>query len=160
MKKISSPMTTFHKKVFPAFWFGFLGLVLIGGITQGTTGNGNRMFLLIPCVMALFGYVMMRKLIWDLVDEVYDGGDFLVVKNRGRAQQVPLTDVMNVSSSTAMNPPRITLRLRGASASGPLGSEFSFSPIKAFTLNPFAKSAVAEDLIVRVDKARRAHPES
>jgi hypothetical protein len=58
---------------------------------------------------------------------------------------------MNVSASTNMNPPRITLRLVQP---GKFGSELAFSPTMSFTLNPFAKSGVAEDLIVRVDKAR------
>jgi hypothetical protein len=123
-------------------------------VTQCAAGKGDAMFLLVPCVLAPFGYVLMKKLVWDLVDEVYDGGDFLLVKNGVKEHQVPLTDVMNVSSSVAVNPPRVTLRLRGASAIGPLGSEFSFSPTRTFTLNPFAKNRVAEDLIVRVEKAR------
>ena len=96
----------------------------------------------------------MKKIVWDLVDEVYDGGDFLVVRNRGREHHIPLTDIMNVSSSTFVSPPRITLKLTGASASGPLGSDVAFSPDKPFSLDPFAKDPVAEDLIVRVDRAR------
>jgi hypothetical protein len=154
MKRVSSTATRFYKKGFPALWFGFLGLFLTLAITQGAVTNGSMMFLLVPCVMAVFGYFIMKKFVWDLVDEVVDGGDFLVIRNRGRKYQVPLTDIMNVSSTMAVNPPRITLRLDGASAAGPLGSEVSFSPEKPFTLNPFAKNAVAEDLIVRVDRAR------
>jgi hypothetical protein len=58
---------------------------------------------------------------------------------------------MNVNASTMTNPPRITLRLATPSK---FGSEIAFSPARQFTLNPFAPSPVAEDLIVRVDKAR------
>ena len=155
MKKISSPSTAFYKKVFPALWFGFLGVFLtIAIVISINDGLRDVMFLVVPCLMAPFGYVLMKKLVWDLVDEVYDGGDFLVVRNRGKEYQVSLVDIVNVNSSMAVNPPRLTLKLRGVSAAGDLGSEFSFSPPKSFTLNPFAKNEVAEDLIVRVDKAR------
>ena len=31
-----------------------------------------------------FGYFVMKKLVFDLVDEVWEDGDSLVVKNRGQ----------------------------------------------------------------------------
>ena len=39
---------------------------------------------------------------------------------------------------------------------GRFGSEVTSSPRVRFSLNPFAKHPVVQDLIVRVDKARRA----
>lgn len=62
-------------------------------------------------------------------------------------------DIMNVSVSTMMNPPRVTLRLRHPTR---LGSEILFSPARSFRWLPFgdSKNAIAEDLIVRVDQAR------
>jgi hypothetical protein len=101
--------------------------------------------------MALFGYFIMRMLVWDLVDEVYDCGDSLLIKDRGQEAFVRLSNVMNVNASTAVNPPRITLRLIEP---GPLGAEITFSPVVGLQLNPFAKSRVAEDLIERVHRAR------
>jgi len=145
---------TFHKKVFPAFWFGFLGLFVTTAIASGALVKGGVMFLIMPCGMAVLGYILLKNLVWDLVDEVYDGVDFLVVKNRGREHHIPLTEIVNVSSSTWMNPPRITLRLTGASASGPLGADVAFCPERPFSLNPFARNQIVEDLIVRVDRAR------
>ncbi len=104
--------------------------------------------------MAVVGFLVMKRFIWDLVDEVYDGGDFLLIKNRGREHRLALADVMNVSASLNVNPPRITLRIAKQSGTGPLGSEVSFSPKKPFTMNPFAKNPTFEDLMVRVDRAR------
>jgi hypothetical protein len=101
--------------------------------------------------MAVFGHFLMKKLVWDLVDEVYDCGDFLLVKNRDDEERIALSNIMNVNASTYINPPRITLRLVNPSK---FGSEVAFSPITGFKLNPFAKNAVAEDLIVRVYQAR------
>lgn len=93
----------------------------------------------------------MKKLVWDLVDEVYDCGDYLLIKNGEDDIQVPLSEIINVSASVLVNPPRVTLRL---AKPGKLGDEISFSPIKRFTLNPFARNEIVDNLIVRVDQAR------
>ena len=59
-----------------------------------------------------FGYFIMKKLVFDLVDEVWDDGDALVVKNRGQEERIALADIKNVSYSPFVNPPRVTLSLR------------------------------------------------
>jgi hypothetical protein len=88
---------------------------------------------------------------WDLADEVHDCGDSLLIRKGSNEEHIPLSNIMNVSVSTNMNPPRITLRLVKP---GRLGSEISFSPPSRLSFNPFAKNPVAEDLMVRVDQAR------
>lgn len=104
--------------------------------------------------MAAVGYFMMKKMVWVLADEVYDCGSFLLVKNRGKEQKVEFSNIMNVSSTTLMNPPQITLRLVRPDMNG--ATEVTFSPASSgLALNPFAKNEVAEDLMVRVDRARR-----
>ena len=138
------------KKIFPAFWFGFLIIFVVTAALSGAA-ESSLSFVIIPVVMAIFGFFLMKKLVWDLADEVYDGGDYLLIKNRGVEDHVDLSNIMNVSASTAVNPPRVTMRLVKR---GKFGDEISFSPQTGFRINPFAKIAVAEDLIVRVDKAR------
>lgn len=151
MKKISSgSYTFFSKKVFPVLWFGFLVFFVISTVATGAVEK-DFMFLVVPVLMAVFGFFLMKKLVWDLVDEVYDGGDFLLVKSGGKEDRVALSNIMNVSASRYTNPPRITLRLV---VPGKFGKEIAFAPVSAFTLNPFAKNEVEEDLIVRVDQAR------
>jgi len=150
VKKISSRSTFVSKKLFPIIWFGFLTVFVVMALLNGAF-ESSPVFLIGPLLMAVFGFFLMKKLVWDLVDEVYDGGDYLLVKDRGREERVALANIMNVSASTAINPPRITLRLVQP---GRFGQEIAFSPVTAFTINPFAKNAVAEDLIVRVDRAR------
>jgi hypothetical protein len=152
MKKISSRFTSFYKKLFPLAWFGFLVLFAVTAAMGGAIDAGEWMFFIVPGFMAIVGFVVMKKLIWDLMDEVHDGGDFLLISNAGEEDRIPLSNVMNVSASTNMNPPRITLRL---AVPGKFGPEVSFSPQTKFSFNPFAKNAIAEDLIVRVDGARR-----
>jgi len=150
MTKISSNWTAYYKIGFPVMWFGFLALFLIAAVLGGDLGS-KPMFLTVPVAMAVFGFLLMKKLVWDLVDEVYDCGDALLVKNRGEEARVPLANIMNVSASIFQNPPRITLRLINPST---FGNEIAFLPIVGFRLNPFAKNQIAEDLIVRVHKAK------
>ena len=135
----------------PALWFGFIAIFIVTTLLGGAVEK-DFMFLVMPCIMAAFGFFFFKKLLWDLADEVHDGGDFLLVRYRGEEENVPLSNIMNVSASMLVNPPRISLRLVKP---GKLGSEIAISPTRRFTLNPFAKSEVAENLIERVDKARR-----
>jgi hypothetical protein len=150
MTKISSRATFWYKKAFPALWFGFLAFFVFGGLMHGGIEE-NAIFLFVAVLMTVMGWVVMKQLVWDLADEVYDGGDFLLVRKGDEEERIPLSNVMNVSASTALNPPRVTLRLVNP---GKLGTEVAFSPAARATLNPFAKNPVTEDLIVRVDRAR------
>ncbi len=150
MTRISSKMTFFYKKAFPLFWFGFLAVFLATSLYSGAFEE-SPLFLIVPFVLAVFGFLLFKKLVWNLADEVFDGGDFLLIKYRGYEERVPFSNVMNVSASTNMNPPRISLRLIKPWRFGP---EVAFSPKSPFTLNPFAKSQVAEDLILRIYRVR------
>ncbi len=151
MKKISSKWTQYNKKLFPAIWFGFLAVFLVTSLFDGAA-EASIVFVAAPLVMMVFGFFLMKKLVWDLVDEVYDAGDYLLVRNRGKEERINLANVINVNVSTMVNPPRITLRLEKPSRLGP---EVAFSPDRALSLNPFAKNQIGEDLILRVDRARR-----
>jgi hypothetical protein len=150
MTKISVKSLFLLKKVFPLLWFGLLVVFVALAFLSGVLKEDPFAILIFPCGMAVVGYLMMR-IVWDLVDEVYDCGDCLLVKNAGQEEMIPLSNIMNVNVVTMINPPRITLRLVRA---GKFGSEISFSPTTSFTLNPFVKNQVVEDLIVRVDRAR------
>jgi hypothetical protein len=147
--KISSRSTIFNKRIFPVIWFGFLLFFVL--ITSLGATKKDFMFLVGPFLMAVLAFFLMKKLFWDLADEVYDCGDSLLIRNRGEEERVSLSNIMNVSISPVMNPPRVTLRLVTPSK---FGNEVAFLPIVGFTLNPFAKNQVVEDLIVRVDQAR------
>jgi hypothetical protein len=110
------------------------------------------MIWIMPPIMAVFGFWIMSKTIWMLADEVLDCQDHLLVR-RGREQcVVRIGEVMNVGASAYMNPPTITLRLAVPCT---FGDEIVFSPKRRFSLDPFARNPIAEDLMVRVDAARR-----
>lgn len=99
--------------------------------------------------MAILGYFIMKKLIWDLIDEVYDEGTSLLFRNRNQEVRVNLKDIKNVSYSTMTNPPRVTLSIRHKTA---LGDELTFSPPACWV--PFKKNEDIERLIDRIDEAR------
>jgi hypothetical protein len=152
MSRISSHATFLYKRVFPIFWFGllllFLAFGLIGALRSGR--SPSLLFLIVPLLMMAFGYFIMKKLIFDLVDEVVDVGDALIISNGGRQERVALSDIVNVSYSPFVNPPRVTLSLR---TPGAFGSRVTFcAPIR---LVPFSSSPVIDALIERIDAARR-----
>lgn len=156
MQRLSSPSTFFYKRVFPALWFGFLAFFILVWAKVGVTQHRGDLWapLLMPVGMAVVGFVLFKRIIFDLVDEVWLDGETVVVKNRDATTRIPLRDVINVNASTMTNPPRITLMLRMESAH--LGKAVTFMPagprgvFSAFKPNP-----VATDLIERIDALRR-----
>ena len=150
MKKLTSKATFFHKRVFPLIWFGFLGVFLCVGLFSNASGKGpGVMFLVVPIGMAIFGYFIMKKLVWNLIDEVYDESTSLLFRNGNQEVRVSLKDIKNVSYSTMTNPPRVTLSIRYKTA---LGDELTFSPPASWV--PFKKNKDIERLIDRIDEAR------
>jgi hypothetical protein len=101
--------------------------------------------------MGIFGFFLLRKLVWDLADEVYDCGDYLLAKKSGVQERIELSKVLNVSWSMMSSPERVTLTLREPSA---LGREITFIP--PLRLNPFSRSPIVDDLIQRIDAERAA----
>jgi len=150
MKKISADNTRFYKRIFPMMWFGILAVFLIVAIRTGGIEEDN-FFLLVPLGMGVFGFFFFKNLLWDLADEVHDCGDSLLIRSGGQEETIPLSNIMNVNSSVQVNPPRVTLRLAVPSI---FGNEITFVPARPFSLNPFAKFEIVDDLIIRVDRAR------
>jgi hypothetical protein len=153
MRRVSSRMTFFYKRVFPVFWFGFLVLFIcipfLAGPVKGSP-NPPISFLLMPVFMMVVGYFFMKKLVFDLVDEVWEDGDALVVRNRGEEERVVFRDVKNVNYSSYVNPPRVTLSLRRSTV---FGDQITFgAPIRFI---PFSTSPVIDELIDRIDAARQ-----
>jgi hypothetical protein len=151
MQRISSRGTFFTKRVFPVVWFGFLAAFVIGSILGKKSGNGLSLgSFIVPVFMGIFGYFVMKKLVFDLADEVFDDGDSLVVRFGSEEERIPLSQIINISYSYMSNPSRVTLTLR---TPGRFGKEVTFSPPQRFL--PFAKNPIVADLIVRTDEARR-----
>jgi hypothetical protein len=150
MKKLSSKSTFFYKRIFPAIWFGFLGIFILTVLFADRNGSSEDiMIFVVPVIMAAIGYFIMKNLVFDLMDEVYDEGSSLLFKNNGKTVRVNLTDIKNVSYTVVINPPRVTLNLRCKTE---FGDEISFSP--PGSLIPFKKNKDIVELIDRIDRAR------
>ncbi len=159
MRRISQNLF-FVKRVFPVLWFGFFAFLMFTMLTNLGAKGFSPMAVIFPIFMAGVGFVMMKRLVWGLADEVWDDGDALVVRDKGMESRIPLTNIINVSSSAMSNPPRITLTLREPCA---FGNEVSFSPPRRFgwlvTIHPgwFATMhPLAKELIQRIDEQRRS----
>src|SRR5579863_3442526 len=115
MKRISSKRTLFYKQVFPVLWFGFLAIFVLAALLPNRRTQVEVIpMLIVPVVMALIGFMLFRRMLFDLVDEVWDDGDTLVVRNAGVEQRVSLSNIINIGYSLLTNPERVTLTLRDA----------------------------------------------
>jgi hypothetical protein len=146
MQRISSRMTFCYKRVFPIVCVGwFVAFVSF----PYALGSAPPEFLIIPLAILVVGIFLMKKLAFDMADEVLDAGDALIVRNRNQEDRIPLSSIMNVSYSPWISPSRVTLTLRTPSK---FGDKVVFcGPVG---LLPFVDSPI-EDLIGRIDAARR-----
>ncbi len=151
MKRISSRATFFYKRIFPLLWLGMLASFASVALWGSGRGHAGSMLVLAPlALMTLVGFTLFRYLIFDLADEVWDDGESLIVRNGGVEQRVMLGNIINVGFTVLTNPPRVTLTLRQP---GALGREITFSPQRRFP--GFRRSPIIDELIERVDRARR-----
>jgi hypothetical protein len=142
-------LDVFYKRIFPLFWFGFLALFVITDLLVSRRGAVPVPVLVVPVVMAIIGFMVFRQMLFSLVDEVWDDGNALVVRNGGSEERVMLSNIMNINFTTMSNPQRVMLTLR---ESGGLGKEIAFmSPRRAML---FGRSPIIDELIERVDRAR------
>lgn len=147
MKKISGS-TFFFKKLFPSVWFGFLAFFSITSLLSGAATE-SFMFLVVPVFMAVFGFALFKKMVWDLADEVFDEGESLLFRKGDKQQRVHLKDIININYAHMSSPERVVLQVR---SKGALGKELAFTPPMRF--NPFSKTPIITELIERVDRAR------
>ena len=124
MQRLSSKLTFFYKRVIPVWWYGVLTIVTVGAVGQVLEGDASPLVLLIPLAMMLFGYVMLKAFVFDLVDKVYLQGEEILVRNRGKEDRFPLSNIASIYSSWT-NPERITLILHKLCEFGP---SIAFSP--------------------------------
>lgn len=149
MRRLSSTGTLFYKRVFPAIWFGFLGLFFLGFLAGAIKERTGFVFLLFPLVMGTFGFFVMKAFVWCLVDEVWDDGDSLVVKNKGREARIDLLNIININHTSFTNPPSVSLTLRVPCEFGRI---VKFSPPRR--LLKFSEHPMVTELVQRIDNKR------
>ena len=149
-KRISSRTTYFNKQVFPIVWFG--SLMVFTAIALTARGSVPLLVVLIPVLMLVLGYFLFKKLIFDLMDEAWDDGNELILVNDGHVERIALSNIMNISYSGLTNPKRVTLSLRSPCR---WGATITFTPPVKYSLSSLISHPLVEDLIRRVDEARR-----
>jgi hypothetical protein len=155
-KRISSRSTFFLKRLLPLLWLGMLAAVLLASAGAArVSAHAPPLALLLgaPLIVALFIYALLRRLLLDLADAVYDEGDALRVRFGDEVERIPLENIINISFAGITNPPRATLTLREPCR---FGREVTFAPIQP-VFGPLlrTRNAIVSDLIERVDAARR-----
>jgi hypothetical protein len=160
MKRISNPFTPVLKIV-PFLVCGFIAFILVlllktfilGLLPKNSGLQKAPMFIVFPCAVAIGCYFAWKTSIPDLMDEVYDCGDYLLVKKSGQEDTVLLSNINYVRFSSTRDgaQPRICLSL---DAPGKFGAEIVFVPPQ----NPLAPrtNRVADDLVARVNEAKSA----
>ncbi|OAI52607.1 hypothetical protein AYO44_16535 [Planctomycetaceae bacterium SCGC AG-212-F19] len=134
-------------------WFGFLGfmtLILVPSVVQA---QAPPPVVLITVGMGVFGYFLMRLLVWPLLDEVYLDGDDVVVRNKGEEDRFPFSNVINVQGSEMLNPERITLNLKQPCL---FGNEIKFMPPSRWF--KFGRHPLADELINRIRDREQSNP--
>lgn len=152
--KTLSASTFFMKRVFPLLIvLPAAGAVLAAWHVHSSTQSMHALAMLPAVFIVAVVVLVYRKMIHDLADEVKDGGSYLLVRRGSIEERVQLADIINVSMSQYTNPPRLSLRL---AKPGKFGDEIVFMPTRqGLGFNPFARNPVFEDLMQRVDRARR-----
>jgi uncharacterized membrane protein YobD (UPF0266 family) len=152
MPRISAPYTP-PVKIGPFVFFGLLGLLLVLLLMSGAYET-SPMLLVGVGVMAVYGVCSMRTSRGDCVDDVFDCGDHLLVKKSGEEDTIPFSNIINVNFSK--NPQNISAQITLRLASpGKFGIEISFAPPPKIYLGFPPSNEIAEDLLVRAEKARR-----
>jgi hypothetical protein len=152
MRPLSSKTTFYYKRVSPVIFFGVVLLMFGFGLISVLRDRqvSNVPFLIVLLLLAVFAYRFMKKLVFNLADEVLDAGNALVLRSGGQEERIALSDIKNVNYSPYMSPPQVTLSVRRHTV---FGETIAFlAPVSIF---PLRSSAVINDLIDRVNDARQ-----
>src|SRR5580704_8068732 len=128
-RRISAAKTVFYKRVFPVIFIGMIALC--AGLVIATTRRGSALplpALIVPILGLGIAWFVMRRLVADLADEVWDEGDWLRVRFGPDEERIALGDIINIGYTTMVNPERVTLTVRNP---GRFGSEVTFCPVRA-----------------------------
>ncbi len=140
-------MSFILKKLMPGFLIGLLVLIIVVGLS---TGDLPLFAIAWAVFMLVTLLIMMQHFVWNLADEVHDGGDFLLVRRGAIEQRIPLEDIVNINYFSM----RVTLLVREP---GPFGREIFFLGPVSFV--PLRVPRRITDLVERVDNARNTqHP--
>jgi hypothetical protein len=153
-RRISAGKTWFYKRVFPVIFIGIIVLCLGLVIATARRGSGLPLPALVVPLFALgIAWFVVRRLVSDLADEVWDEGDALRVRFGHDEERIELANIANVGYTLMVNPARVTLTLRNP---GRFGKDVTFCPLQQGFFRPLTRAnPLVSELIERVDAARR-----
>lgn len=154
MNRISSRWTLFYKWLFPLFVLGILVLA-VGALLIGAAGQFKLGEIVIFLVIALIPTTIAFAFAWwfgsRLVDEVWDGGFELLVRNDAKEDRIPIDAIETIDYSLFIQPQQVTLRLDRASA---FGASITFLPL--YRVFQLSMPPIVEDLRRRIADARQS----
>jgi hypothetical protein len=152
MTKISYSPHSLYKAVL----FGYCGVLLIviilGLLAGGLNDPGLLLFIFCWVVFGAIAGVLIFVMTRNLANEVFDGGEFLLVRFRNQEDRIPLSNIYDVVGISGRIP-QISLMLDTPCR---FGAEVSFIP-NATSTPQSVMDRIAEDLLVRAEKARSGH---
>jgi len=155
---LSSGSTSYHKRWFPALFSGFLlGQQLFVIALVGQVTPENLVFLGISILILAVFISLHRCLVFCLVDEVVDEGDFLLVRNGRHQERVPLGSIAGVLDNRVSKTVRITLNLDQPCR---FGQKITFIPRYRFGWIPWGPGPhpLVYELRSRVEAVRGNQP--
>ncbi len=141
--------TYFHKRVFPKLWLGLAAAGLIAAIIIGRNNLPLGSFIAAGTIpLGVFGYAVLKHLVSDVVDEVWDCGNEFVIRNQDIEERIEITDLVTAKYISG-NPQRISLILRRSSV---FGMEIIFWPRAEWF--PVGAPRIVYELITRIAAAK------
>lgn len=106
MRLISSKLSVWNKRFVPVFWCGFVALV---AWALAVNGADTTWVVGIPAALLLAGLAYMRAFTFVLADQVFDAGNSLVIRSKGKELAIPFANIADVKYALVADPPRIVI---------------------------------------------------
>ena len=124
MRRLSSPLTWFYKRVLPLLWL--LSVAAFAGRAVWRSPSDAMQTLVLAGVVAVIGLTVFLRRIRPLADEAWiDGDTLLVVTRRYGRTRIALREI-TAARATASGLSYVAVSLRGES---PLGRTITFVPL-------------------------------
>lgn len=155
MRRVSSSLSCFYKRVGPWIWFGLLAIATGASVFAAVRGSLDPRLCAVPPALALVTYLYMRRFWFALADEIYDTENALVIRNKGREMTVPICRLLSAKYSCIADPPRIAVVFR---LSALAEAKVEFVPELALRMFVFRAPPLVADLSARIaaEKSKRA----
>ena len=145
MNRLSADRMYLAKWVLPAVVFVSVSVYMLWK-ERGKAKPGYLILSAALAVMAVVFVVMFKRRMWNLADDVLDGGTYLLVRFGAREASINLSDITNVEAENRLGATTVRLRLALVLRVWHRG----IVPRESTSCNPFAVNRIAEDLIGRV----------